>query len=317
MTAGADMQVLGIDAGGTKTVCYLADENGRLLGEGRSGGANLKAEGELGVEKVLHTVMDQAIGERQREVAAICLGMAGADRDDEQALVRDIMRRIGARARVVVVNDALVALVAGIGDGPGVVIISGTGSIAYGRSADRAARAGGWGHVLGDEGSGYWIGRQALQAVVRAADGRGAATALTPLVLEHFGVKRAQDLVQEVYFRLTQPSAIAGLSALVSTAAAEGDSIATTILDASAAELTTAALAVAAQLKLDACPVLLSGGVFRSSPRLMSCVTARLNEALPQVSVELLKEEPVSGAVRLALALAEGRAAIPQYETRA
>jgi N-acetylglucosamine kinase-like BadF-type ATPase len=171
--------------------------------------------------------------------------------------------------------------------------------------------------VLGDEGSGYWIGRQALQAVVRAADGRGAATALTPLVLEHFGVKRAQDLVQEVYFRLTQPSAIAGLSALVSTAAAEGDSIATTILDASAAELTTAALAVAAQLKLDACPVLLSGGVFRSSPRLMSCVTARLNEALPQVSVELLKEEPVSGAVRLALALAEGRAAIPQYETRA
>ena len=71
------MQVLGIDAGGTKTVCYLADENGRLLGEGRSGGANLKAEGELGVENVLHTVMDQAIGERQREVAAICLGMAG------------------------------------------------------------------------------------------------------------------------------------------------------------------------------------------------------------------------------------------------
>src|SRR3990172_4004332 len=126
------MQVLGIDAGGTKTVCYLADEDGKVLGEGRSGGANLKADGELAVEKVLHTVMDQAIG-------------------------RGIMRRIGARARIVVVNDALVALVAGIGDAPGVVIICGTGSIAYGRSADRAARAGGWGHILGDEGSGYWI----------------------------------------------------------------------------------------------------------------------------------------------------------------
>ena len=147
------MHVLGIDAGGTKTIGYLADGEGKVLGEGRAGGANLKAEGELAVEKVLHTVMDQALGSRNLDVGAICLGMAGADRDDEKTLVADIMRRIGARSRTLVVNDALVALVAGVGDASGVVIICGTGSIAFGRSADRAARAGGWGHILGDEGS--------------------------------------------------------------------------------------------------------------------------------------------------------------------
>src|SRR4029453_7862879 len=112
------MHVLGIDAGGTKTIGYLANGEGKVLGEGRAGGANLKAEGELAVEKVLHTVMDQALGNRSLDVGAICLGMAGADRDDEKTLVADIMRRIGARSRTLVVNDALVALVAGGGGAP-------------------------------------------------------------------------------------------------------------------------------------------------------------------------------------------------------
>ena len=97
------------------------------------------------------------------------------------------MSRIGYKARILVVNDALIALQAGVGDAPGIVIVSGTGSIAYGRN-DRgeASRAGGWGYVLGDEGSGYWIGRLALRAVVRHADGRGRATSLTPRLLDAF-----------------------------------------------------------------------------------------------------------------------------------
>jgi len=317
MTAGADMQVLGIDAGGTKTVCYLADENGRLLGEGRSGGANLKAEGELGVEKVLHTVMDQAIGERQREVAAICLGMAGADRDDEQALVRDIMRRIGARARVVVVNDALVALVAGIGDGPGVVIISGTGSIAYGRSADRAARAGGWGHVLGDEGSGYWIGRQALRAVARGAAGRGPATSLTPRVLNHFAGARPADLIAEVYDRQLPHHALAQIARLVQQARDEGDEVATQILEQAAHELVRAARSVVERLSMqrEAVQFVLAGGVFTGVPWLAEELKRRLPATAPRGQVKRLEVEPAMGAVRLALAEANGGVQLPSYQT--
>ena len=105
--------VLGIDAGGTKTVCLLADEHGTVIAEARRGGANLQAVGELEVEKVLHDVMEEAIGDRDVRPAAICLGIAGVDRPDDAAVVKAIMKRIGYKARVLVVNDALVALEAG------------------------------------------------------------------------------------------------------------------------------------------------------------------------------------------------------------
>jgi len=160
------MYVLGIDAGGTKTVCLLADEAGRIVAEGRGPGANFHTSGDLDLEKALRQVIDQAIGDREIVPAAVCIGIAGVDREAEACRVRDLMRRIGCRSPIVVVNDALIALAAGAGDAPGIVIIAGTGSIAYGRNARRdAARSGGWGHIIGDEGSGYWIGQQAVQRV--------------------------------------------------------------------------------------------------------------------------------------------------------
>src|SRR5204863_8777101 len=123
-----------------------------------------------------------------------------------------IMKRIGYKARILVVNDALIALQAGVGEDPGIVIVSGTGSIAYGRRNGEAARAGGWGSVLGDEGIGYWIGRLALRAVVRHADGRGRPTTLTPRLLAHFGAERAAELIQKVYHEELSPAAIASLA---------------------------------------------------------------------------------------------------------
>src|SRR5687768_16199480 len=126
------MYVLGIDAGGTKTVCNLADAAGTIVGEGRGGGANLQVHGELEVEKVLHSVIEQAVADRAILPVGVCLGVAGVDREEDDRTVRAIVRRLGFRSHTLVVNDALVALVAGVGDDPGVVIIAGTGSIAYG-----------------------------------------------------------------------------------------------------------------------------------------------------------------------------------------
>src|SRR4051812_6779909 len=138
------MHVLGIDAGGTKTVCLLADSQGAVVSEGRGAGANLHTAGELAVEKVLHEAMEAAIGDRDLTPTAVCLGIAGVDRDDEMRTVKAIMRRIGYKSRVLVVNDALIGLVAGARDDPGVAINSGTGSIVYGRNSRfEAARAGG------------------------------------------------------------------------------------------------------------------------------------------------------------------------------
>ena len=114
-----------------------------MLAGVRGGGANLQASGEFEVEKVLHRLMDQALGDRDLRPDAICLGIAGVDRPADAAIVRGIMHRIGFKSRVLVVNDALIALVAAVGDDPGVVIVAGTGSIAYGRDArGRAARSG-------------------------------------------------------------------------------------------------------------------------------------------------------------------------------
>ncbi len=272
------IHVLGIDAGGTKTVCQLADAHGHVIAEARSTGANLQAVGELQVEKVLHEVMEEAIGDRDIIPAAICLGIAGVDRPDDAAVVRGIMKRIGYKARVLVVNDALVALEAGAPGQPGVVIISGTGSISYGRNAAGvAARSGGWGYVLGDEGSGYWIGRAALRAVLRAEDRRGPATALTQLLLAHFGVDRPQGSIHEVYHSNLKPSAIGSLAQCVHQAFAMGDEVAVGILRGAANELESSAMSVARRLDLvgQSFAFILAGGIFKAVPWLKDELSRR------------------------------------------
>ena len=310
------IHVLGIDAGGTKTVCQLADGNGNVIAEARSSGANLQAVGELQVEKVLHEVMEEAIGERDVIPAAICLGIAGVDRPDDAAVVRGIMKRIGYKARVLVVNDALVALEAGAPGQPGVVIISGTGSISYGRNADGvAARSGGWGYVLGDEGSGYWIGRAALRAVLRAEDRRGQATALTRLLLAHFGVDRPQGLIHAVYHSNLKPSAIGSLAQCVHQAYTAGDEVAVGILRGAANELESSAMSVARRLNLigQSFAFILAGGIFKAVPWLKDELSRRLPVLAPGSSVRLLEVEPAAGAIRLALQEVSGRAVVPTY----
>jgi glucosamine kinase len=311
------MNVLGIDAGGTKTVCLLADATGAIVAEARGGGANLQAHGELEVEKVLHHVMQTALGSRDVKPAAICLGIAGVDRPQDADAVRGIMNRIGAKTPTIVVNDALVALVAGAGDdGPGVVLIAGTGSIAYGRDAEgHAARAGGWGYLLGDEGSGFWIGRRALSAIVRAADGRGPATQLAELVMAWLNLVRPSDLIRETYYRDLRRAAIAGLAPLVQQARDNGDAVAAEILKQAATELTAAASSVVNRLNMrgEVFPTILAGGIFKAVPWLADEVIRLMSEIAPRSQASVLAVEPAVGAVRLALAEANGGARLPTY----
>ena len=310
------MPVLGIDVGGTKTVCLLAGDNGAVIAEGREDGANLQRAGELALEKVLHSVMEKTLEGTAVLPSAICLGIAGVDRAADEAVVRSIMKRIGYKARILVVNDALIALEAGIGGEAGVVIVSGTGSIAYGRNnRGEASRSGGWGSVLGDEGSGYWMGRRALQAVVRHADGRGRATSLTPHLLGHFGVSRAAALIRSVYHEDLPPRAIAALAKYVQHARDEGDAIASDILNRAADELVVAARAVVERLELSDQPFmfLLSGGAMHAVPWLADQLQLRLPAVAARSTVQRLVQEPALGAVRLALAEMKGGARLPAY----
>jgi N-acetylglucosamine kinase-like BadF-type ATPase len=310
------MHVLGIDAGGTKTVAFLADADGRIIADGSAGGANLQTEGELQVEKVLHDVIEQVTRGHNLTPAAVCLGMAGVDREADGRTIRDIMRRLGYRSHTLIVNDALIALVAGAGASPGLVVISGTGSIAFGVShRGLAARAGGWGPTLGDEGSGYWIGRRALEAVTRDADGRGPRTGLSQLVLDHFQLPRPQSLVAEIYHQPQGRRAIAALATLVDGARAEGDLVATEIMVAAADELALAAASVISRLEMrgEQFPILLAGGLLKRSEWLAAEVERRMAEVAPRSDVRLLTHEPALGAVRLALAEARGGVRVPPY----
>jgi N-acetylglucosamine kinase-like BadF-type ATPase len=311
------MHVLGIDAGGTKTVCLLADDGGAIVSEARGPGANLHTSGEAAVDQILRAVVSETLAGRALEPAAICIGMAGVDRDDETRAVRAIMQRIAPRSRILVVNDALIALVAGARDEPGIVIISGTGSIVFGRNArGEAVRAGGWGHMIGDEGSGYWIGREALAAVMRSSDGRADATALTAAVLRHFNVAEVSQLPRIVYDREQPRMSVSALGPVVQQASDNGDTIARQILDRAVDELALMARTVADRLDMrrDAFAFYLAGGAFRVVPRLAQEMPRRLIRMAPRTTSRLLQEEPAHGALWLALAEARGGAAVPHYK---
>lgn len=294
--------VLGIDAGGTKTRALLADETGRVLGSALGGGANLKTNGELEVEKVLHAVAEEAEAQAGARADAVALGIAGADRPDDHAVLRAILKRIGFKSRVVVTNDARVAFVAGSERRVGLALVCGTGSIAWGRnSRGEIARSGGWGWHLGDEGSGFWIGMRAMRDVMRASDGRGPATLLDRPLFEHFGIERLEQILHAVYDGEFPRHHIAKFASRVEEAALSGDAVAREILQAAAGELTLAARCVVARLRLEesAYDVVLSGGTFRAVPTLVQKVEESL--AAPPAHVALLEDEPAMGAVKLAL----------------
>ncbi len=287
------------------------------MAEARGGGANLQVHGELEVEKTLHAVIDELLSAHQITPAAACLGIAGVDRERDGQTIRHVIRRLGFRERALIVNDALIALVAGGGIGPGLVLVSGTGSIAYGVSPDGvAARAGGWGSALGDEGSAYWIGRRALAAVTREADGRGPATRLTALVLEQMSLSRPQQLIAAIYDGRHDPRAIAELAATVERARSEGDVVGDG--DSLAMPPPSWRSPPRRSSRGFRCGTL----NFRRFCRAACCVRRRGWRPRSLAASKRWRHEPRCrssmsnprvGAVRLALAEVEGRAKVPQY----
>jgi N-acetylmuramic acid 6-phosphate etherase len=300
--------VLGIDGGGTHTIALLAAgtaDKWTILGRGTAGPSNRQA---VGQERAL-AALDEAVsaaftaaGVKRCPVASACLGLAGADRPDDQAMIRDWAQRVQLANKVDVTNDAAILLAAGTPDGSGLALIAGTGSIAFGQSADgRRARAGGWGYLLGDEGSGYALVRAGLQAVVRAADGRGPATRLTERFLSRLGLNQPQELVAAVYRSGRGRADLAALAPLV-LAEAERDEVATAIVEQEARELARAGEAAMRQLRWEGpVPLALAGGLLLGSAVYRQRVLGALTALAVVPSTVTLVEEPAKGAVVLAV----------------
>jgi N-acetylglucosamine kinase-like BadF-type ATPase len=298
------MRVIGIDAGATKTECLLADEKGTVLAKARGSGVNLQLFSEDEVEFALGSLASEALHtQRAKSVDALCVGMAGAGRERDFAAMRRILARLGVARENVVTHDAAIALVAGTGERFGVVLVVGTGAAAYGVDrTGREARAGGWGPLLADEGSGYWMGLRALRAVMRAYDGRSGKTLLTPSILERLGVGGEEALVHRVYRELAREE-IAALAPLVQQAADLGDGEAQGIIDDAAREFVRAVESVIGKLDLagESFRLVLSGGLWKAVPVLRQDFEGLIKKVAPWASVSELAVEPARGAVSLAL----------------
>ena len=303
--------LMGIDGGGSKTTAMLTDEAGCILGQGTAGASNFQVGGHQAAYAAILAAMAAAWAEAgivSQPLSALCIGLSGVDRPGERAFFQQWAAETHHQARVVIVNDAELVLAAGTPAGWGLTLICGTGSIVYGRSpAGQRARADGWGHLLGDEGSGYAIGLAALRAVMRAHDGRGPATALSEAILAHWALEIATDLVPRVYQELHGKHEIAALASTVEAMAAEGDPVAQHILANAGRELALAAQAVAYRLDLVApVPCALAGGVVvggRLVRHEFQIAAEELNLTLTPVT---LVADPARGAIALAqLALSE------------
>ena len=302
--------VIGVDGGGTKTTAILLDRGGSLLGRGQAGPSNRYAVGEAPAGVELRRAIEAALvcGKvAAADVQAICLGMAGVDRPGDSAAVTSVVRGILPAAEALVHHDAIIALAGGVGRLYGVVLIAGTGALAYVVDAHgHSRRASGWGHLLGDEGSGYDTGLRALRAVLRAHDGRGPATTLTAQVLSAWNLNLPEDLIGLVYAPDFPRRRIASLLPLVDEAAGAGDAVAREILEAAGRELGGAACAVIRGLGMEqeAFEVVLAGGAFQTRHLLRDAVDETVRALAPRAVLIEPRHEPAMGAALLALQLA-------------
>src|SRR5262245_40540313 len=247
---------LGIDGGGTHCRAATADDSGTVRGEGRAEAANFLRVGLEAAVKHVKEAVDEACRRAAidpSQVTAACIGLAGVSHPDHHHRMLVALKQVLPIPEITLETDARVALAAGTGNQPGVVIIAGTGSIACGINArGRFARAGGWGPAIGDEGSGSYIGRRALEAVVMAYDYRGRPTSMMEPVLRYFGVSSPPELPPVIYDSPREVmDKIAQLSKVAVQAAREGDHVAREILKDAADELARAAIAVIEQLRME------------------------------------------------------------------
>ena len=297
-----DRIVLGIDGGGSTVRAAVVTPDLRIIGQSEGGTANPSVVGHL---TAAHTIQDTVRAAldvahvNTDAVQAVGIGIAGAAAHHSADWLRAVVAEMMPQARVAPSADFEIALVGALGERKGVIVLAGTGSLAYGvNTAGEAALVGGWGYLLDDSGSGYWLGRRGLEAIVRAGDGRGSPTTLTDSLLDALGIARPLDLIHWLYHGNTSRTrAVAALAPLVLRDAESDDAVAAAIVAQGVEELTLAAHTVMRRLEMRAPKIAFAGGLL-SSPNPLS---TRLAAALDLDTLPVPRYPPVIGAALLAL----------------
>lgn len=314
--------VIGVDGGGSKTICVLVTLTGEIIARSESGGANYQS---VGIDQainsiytaILQTIASLKSGLENIQIAAICLGLAGVSRQNDIDLVYkkflessqfSLLPTTITSEHLIIYHDALISLVGGIGHNIGIVVAVGTGSIVFGQNAQgETKRVGGWGYLLGDEGSAYQIAIAGLKAVMRSYDGRGASTALTEIFKNHFQLTNLEGLISVVYRSGWGVKEIASLAPIVDNVAVQGDLVANQIIDTVVAELTLATATVINSLFADQnqnqLEIVTTGSVWKGKSQIRQRFISQLQLQYSQIQIILPRNEPAYGAALLALKL--------------
>jgi N-acetylglucosamine kinase-like BadF-type ATPase len=307
---GETRYVMGVDGGATKTLAAVLDLKESKLYVGYGGPSNEDAVGAQAAVKALLGAADEAIeaaGIEASELGAAVLAIAGTDTDD---LARNIS---SARTDAwIVVNDVVAAWASATGGGPGVAAIAGTGSNVFGvggTGADaRPWRVGGWGHLLGDEGSGYWLGVQSIKAALRDRERSGPETALSEAAMSFFNQPSVEAVASSVYTKPLTKGEIAAFAVETSKLAEQGDAVARELYERGASELAQQIVSVIRQIGLDAdssedrdeFPVGLIGSAFKAGPVFVEPLTRDIHACAPHARVGTVELAPVGGSLLLA-----------------
>lgn len=294
------MFIIGIDGGGTSTQGALS--NGKdVIAKAEVGATNYhnigKDEAKGRFQLLLNQLVDIAAISLD-QVDGICLGGAGIDSFTDELIVRHLFREIGFAGELIVVNDAVTALVGGNASLSGAVLIAGTGSIAYGQMNNKTARCGGWGHLIDDGGSGYDLGISALKAIMEASDGRESQTLLWQSIKDHLRIDREDDIIHFLYNSETGKEKIAALAPYV-IQLADRDQVAQKIVDASVQKLVAMIGGLCKQLEVDQFSLSVAGSVLIKSEAYRTKLKEALDRNYPDVELHLPKAGPVEGALMI------------------
>lgn len=304
---------LGIDGGGSKTTCAVGDESS-LLALVTAGPSNVTRVGETRAREALQQAIREACATAKidpRQVQRACIGVAGAGREEVAGAIRRMVAEI-ILGEIEVVGDMQIALAAAFGAGPGVIVIAGTGSIAYARNArGETARAGGWGYAVSDEGSAHWIGRGAVEALLHSVDqavGDGTPAQEAAEALSLFRELKAVwsvSSLDELVRKANSNADFAQLFPAIAAAGDRGDELAQRVLTMAGVVLATRVQVVSQIFRRDkpesfAIPLAVAGGVFRHSARTRQSFDEHVRKFDPRIVISSQVVEPVVGALQIA-----------------
>lgn len=299
--------VIGIDGGGTKTVLEISDLQGDVLGKYEGGPCNLNSKGVDFVKSMLKELIQNSINDKKLfidDCMGICIGTAGAGRETERRIIGNIIRELKFIGELIITDDAETALYAGSGKGEGIILISGTGSICYGiTSTGTKHRVGGWGHLIGDEGSAYNIAVKILNIVMKSYDGREEKTILTELVLKKLNLNNAEDLIEYVYRKGNGKNEIAAIATIIGEACDRGDKTAFRIVDETVYELFNHIETVVEKLSLcdKKISLVTNGSVINKNVFIRGKLEKLLIDKYPNIRMMQMKDDAAYGAVLIIL----------------